>query len=345
MWGILYEDPLVALRPPDDEDGRRRGALGERMGPQVDALARALARTLAAELPADPRAEPHAELSPEPPTELEPFLTDHRARAEFGASLTAVLDSAAGRQALTRGVGPGRLPAALATAAVAHYQGRALQRGAPAPLNTVERDEVVRIVTGELGGEARGMGRLTLRTSAWAARRLGVVKLAGWGTGRHRTDIMTGIHPQAGDVLKYLARGDRLRDLIKERVTQVAAAHGPVVLFAHSLGGIAAVDLLAQEELTGVRHLVTAGSQAPHLHEIGALPGLGPGKPLPEHFPRWTNIYDKRDLLGFTAEPVFPGRVRDIELSDGQPFLAAHSGYFKNPAVHLLLADLLRDRA
>ncbi|UJA09471.1 hypothetical protein [Streptomyces collinus] len=322
LWGLLYEDPLTALRQPYDEDDRARAALGDRMGREVEALGRALAD--------------------HPPADLKSYLTGELALLDFGASLTAVLDSAVGRRALARGVGPGRLPHAVATAAVAHYLGRILQRGAPLPWTTAERDEVVRIVTGELGGDARSVGRWALRASGWTARRFGVVKLAGRQVDRRRAHIMSGIHPQAGDILKYLVRGEMLRELIRRRVREVAADHGPVVVFAHSLGGIAAVDLLAQEELTGVRHLVTAGSQAAHLHEIGALPGLAPGRPLPAHFPRWTNVYDKRDLLGFVAEPVFPGRVRDVELSDGQPFLAAHSGYFRNPGVHELLAQILR---
>ncbi|MFC9911838.1 hypothetical protein [Streptomyces sp. NPDC059862] len=322
LWGRLYEDPWLALRTPDDPDDRGRPALGERMGPEVEARGRTLAR--AAELPAD----------------LRPFLPDEQARTEFGAALTAVLDSPAGRHALTHGAGRGRLPLAIATATVASHLGGILQRGLPLPWTPQERDDVVGIVTRELGGEARGVGRHIFRTSLWAAQRLGVMRLAD----RHRADLMTKAHPQAGDVLKYLARGDGLRAVIRQRVAETADAHGPVVLLAHSLGGIAAVDLLALEHLSGVRHLVTVGSQAAHLHEIGALPGLAPGKPLPEHFPTWTNIYDRRDLLGFAAASVFPDpRVQDREFSSGQPFIASHSAYFRNPDVHAFLAGLLRD--
>ncbi|MFI6935669.1 hypothetical protein [Streptomyces sp. NPDC050287] len=323
LWGQLYEDPLAALRPPDDENDGGRVLLGDRTGRHVETLAR--------------------ELAHQPPTALHPFLPHEPARTAFSVSLTAVLDSAAGRSALAQGAGPGRLPRAVATAAVAHYLGGFLWRGAPLPWNRAERDEVVGIVTGELGGEARGTGRVALRTSWWAAQRFGVVSFLGRRADRLRPWVMERIHPQGGDILKYLARGEALRTFLRQRVAEVAVGHGPVVLFAHSLGGIAAVDLLAQQELSGVRHLVTAGSQAAHLHEIGALPGLAPGERLPAHFPRWTNIYDKRDLLGFVAEPVFGDRVRDVELNDGQPFLAAHSGYFRNSAVHALLADILRD--
>ncbi|MEU6817227.1 hypothetical protein [Streptomyces sp. NPDC046860] len=318
VWGALYDDPLAVLRrPADDGQGLGAPAFGDRSGPEVEHRARALAE--------------------DPPERLVQLLDLAGGRTAFHASLTAVLDSEPGRDALTHGLGPGQLPQAVATATVAHLLGGALRRGTPVLWTTDRRDEAVRVITGELGGQARGIGLGVLLLHGWAAHRFGVMR----AVEKRRAWLMTRVHPQAGDILKYLARGEALRTFIKDRVTAVAREHGPVTLLAHSLGGIAAVDLLAQEELPGVHHLVTVGSQAAHLHEIGALPGLAPGKPLPEHFPAWTNVYDARDLLGFPAEPVFPTRVTDLELSSGQPFPAAHSGYFPNPEVHRLLGRLL----
>ncbi|AVH58245.1 MULTISPECIES: hypothetical protein [Streptomyces] len=324
-WGVLYEDPLVPLRRQKGDDGGLDDAgglmLGDRSGKRVEDRARALAAG--------------------PPAPLERLLDIAGAREEFAVALTTVLDSPEGSDALTHGLGPGQLPQAVATAAVAQLAGSAQRRGAPLLWTKDERDEAVRIITGELGGQTRGVGFFLVLGHGYVAHKLGVMR----ALEKRRAWLMTRSHPNAGDILKYLARGHGLRTLIKDRVTEVARTHGPVVLLAHSLGGIAAVDLLAQEELPGVRHLVTVGSQAAHLHEIGALPGLVPGSPLPGHFPAWTNVYDRRDLLGFTAEPVFPGRVTDIELSSGQPFPAAHSGYFPNPEVHRLLAGILQSGA
>ncbi|CCK29528.1 hypothetical protein BN159_5149 [Streptomyces davaonensis JCM 4913] len=313
-WGLLYEDPLSALRRP--EEGAFRGRVADRTGPQVARRARALAV--------------------EPPESLAALLADPRVREEFAASVTAVLDSAEGQEAVTRGLGPGELPAALATAVVAHLLGGAQRRGNPVLWSAEQRDDAVRALTTALGGVPRGaVDRALLRASWWTAQRFGVLGRVQ----KNRAEIMTGVHPRLGDVLKYLARGHQLRGFIKDRLARV---DGPVVLLGHSLGGIAAVDVLIEGEFSGVDHLVTVGSQAAHLHEIGALPCLDPGKPLPEHFPAWTNFYDRRDLLGFPAAPVFPRRVEDVEINTKEPFPAAHSAYFARPDFQRRLAGILR---
>ena len=107
----------------------------------------------------------------------------------------------------------------------------------------------------------------------------------------------------------------------------------PVTLLAHSLGGIACVDALIEEPIPGVERLVTVGSQAPFFYEIDALAALPYGKPLPDQFPAWLNIYDRRDFLSYIAAGVFPGRVTDQRVDNGQPFPQAHSAYWRNDAV------------
>ena len=117
------------------------------------------------------------------------------------------------------------------------------------------------------------------------------------------------------------------------------AAAEPVVLIAHSLGGIAAVDLLVSQPLPSVRLLVTVGSQAPFLCEIGALWSLPHGDPLPDHFPPWLNIYDPRDLLSYIGAPLFPRRVEDVEVNNKQPFPQSHSAYWACDRVYQLIRD------
>ena len=95
-----------------------------------------------------------------------------------------------------------------------------------------------------------------------------------WGlvARRRRADLMDGASPRVGDILLYQCRGKRIRDFLAARIREVTP---PVVILAHSLGGVAAVDLLVQEDLSDrVALLVTAGSQAPYFYEINALASL-----------------------------------------------------------------------
>ena len=61
------------------------------------------------------------------------------------------------------------------------------------------------------------------------------------------------------------------------------------------------------------------------------------GEPLPAGFPKWLNIYDRRDLLSYVAGKVFflPSQpapdIRDAEVDNGLPFPDSHSGYWANP--------------
>jgi pimeloyl-ACP methyl ester carboxylesterase len=136
--------------------------------------------------------------------------------------------------------------------------------------------------------------------------------------------------PAAGDILLYQARGDGIRGFIRDHIKQ---ATPPIVLLAHSLGGIACVDLLVKEPLPQVEMLITVGSQAPFLYEIDALASLPFGQPLPAHFPRrWLNIYDQRDFLSYVARDVFTGEVQieDIRVDNGHPFPQSHGAYWAN---------------
>ncbi len=145
---------------------------------------------------------------------------------------------------------------------------------------------------------------------------------------RKRGALSDGAYPFAGDIMVYQAKGKKIRDYIR---SQIELVETPVVLLAHSLGGIACVDLLIEEDLRDrVKLLITVGSQAPFLYEIDALPTLNFGEPLPEHFPQWLNIYDLRDFLSYIGEGVFPGKLRDVVVNNKQPFPESHSAYWAN---------------
>lgn len=133
------------------------------------------------------------------------------------------------------------------------------------------------------------------------------------------------ISPELGDILLYQANGDKIRDFIRKKI---ASVEPPVYLLAHSLGGIACVDLLAMENPPHVAGLITVGSQSPLLYELGALRSLAPGHALPSTFPRWINLYDQNDFLSYVGERLFPGKVKDVEVTSGELPLAAHSAYW-----------------
>jgi hypothetical protein len=165
-----------------------------------------------------------------------------------------------------------------------------------------------------------------------------LVKRAGTRIARARRNQFNEIAAfPIGDVLLYQSRGAEIRNFIRHKIE---SATPPVTLIAHSLGGIACVDLLALPNAPTVASLVTAGSQSPFFYEIGALTSLVPPQPLPQSFPPWLNIFDRNDFLSFVAAPLFT-RAKDIEISSGQPFPDSHSAYFANEAVWTAIRDFV----
>jgi pimeloyl-ACP methyl ester carboxylesterase len=153
-----------------------------------------------------------------------------------------------------------------------------------------------------------------------------------------RKAISDAAYPVAGDILLYQARGEAIRNRIQERIL---AAGGPVHVLAHSLGGVACVELLAMQTLP-VQQLITMGSQAPFFYEINALRCLTFGDPLPDSLPSWLNIYDLKDFLSYVGGDLFPGRVVDYLVDNRQAFPASHSAYWWNPKVWDAILPTLR---
>lgn len=191
-------------------------------------------------------------------------------------------------------------------------------------LKVLTRDETSRGVVsnwiiGQLSGLALGVGTNAIK--------------------RKRGAMSDGAYPFAGDIMIYQAKGQKIRDFIRSQIEMVEP---PVVLLAHSLGGIACVDLLIEQDLRDkVKLLITAGSQAPFLYEIDALQTLAFGEPLPEHFPKWLNIYDLRDFLSYVGEGVFPSRLTDVQVDNRQPFPEAHGAYWANAETWNEIAKVL----
>ena len=208
------------------------------------------------------------------------------------------------------------------------------EAGQPIPLTAQQRDAITAAVVAALGVSERGLRASLLRAGLGAASRVVMPTVD-----RRRQGLTGHVTNFSGDILSYLARGERIRQFISSVILQ---CDGRKVIVAHSLGGVACMDLLVPTHYLDVDLLVTVGSQAPYLYAVGALPSLENGEPLPSHFPRWVNIYDPRDLLAFTGENVFPGRVEDRQLESGVPFPRAHSAYFANEGFYQLLASLIK---
>ncbi|WP_217145986.1 hypothetical protein [Streptomyces sp. AC627_RSS907] len=307
-WAALYADPYAEL-----------------------ALA-AAAETPAAELP--PGSLPPdwhirarlAALAAEgdaPAADLGPGL----ARAATGLAAHPLLGAAAAALA------PDDLAHLAARSLTAQVIADALESDAPLVPSGATRDDATDRLARALGapplGGERGVRSLALRVAGSAASRAVV---------RRRRALTEAAHPAAGDVLRYLSRGEAVRAGLR---TLLAGLEPPVAIVAHSLGGIIALDTLVLTPLPQVRLLVTAGSQGPFLYESGSLPSLEHPAPLPDHVPDWLNLYDPRDLLSYLGAGLFPGRVTDVAVDSRQPFPAAHSAYWTNPDVYRHIVDRL----
>jgi len=147
-----------------------------------------------------------------------------------------------------------------------------------------------------------------------------------------RTEISDGSFAAVNDILLYQTKhgGEAIRDFIAKRIEACTqAGRGPVWLLAHSLGGIACLELLVLRPDLQVAGLITCGSQAPFLYEADALGALRQGQALPAHFPKhWLNVFDLNDMLSYVGAGVFPGRVTDHEVHSRQPFPQSHSAYW-----------------
>lgn len=325
LWALLERDPVAELELLTDSAGEddTGGFAPGRTNPW-DALAGRL-RTLtgAALAEGGPTAGDSARVLA---AELAPYVTE--AAEEIAAEVSMRLS----------GTVSGHDSAAVAARAVIALATRlaeaAQEAEEPLPVDGADRDTLVALLTDWLGGTDRGVKE----AGRWVGARLlsdPLLWTASPAIQAGRRRMTRGIIPEGGDILRYQGRGAGLRARIAEVVALTREQDdGPVVLLAHSLGGIASFDLLAMESSHGVDLLITVGSQAPFLYEIDALAGLRRGDQLPAAFPRWLNVYDRRDLLGFVAERIFPGRVADARVDLRQPFPRAHTGYFAHDSFY-----------
>lgn len=148
-----------------------------------------------------------------------------------------------------------------------------------------------------------------------------------------------------GDVFIYLnGRGDKtapgvipqlLLDAFDDAVKKAPAGE-PLVIIAHSLGGVICFDLFGHYTGREVDLLVTVGSQVPHFEEIKLLHASDKTIPNPTHklattpanIKRWINVFDVVDIFSYSAKHVFD-RVDDFGYDTKTYTVKAHGAYLE----------------
>ncbi len=330
LWEQLYCDPLyelrvLSLKPVEDSASNR---FGEQPGDELHSRVESL--RLDPPQPPLKRGENVADLRQ---IELSPLLALQAKLEEagivevFDEAREAVIRSEPYQEALQKAsdsLDEYREAVARAIVAQAMLDCEQQERFSPILTDAELRDEVVEGLSRALGEAELGIGDWVVKPLSQLAQPIGTFYVK-----RRRGSITSSVSPTPCDILLYQGRGERIRAFIREKIEQ---AEPPVVLLAHSLGGIACVDLLVKERLPQVELLVTLGSQAPFLYEINALYSLEYGEPLPAYFPSWLNIYDLRDFLSYIGANVFPNKVQDVLVDSKQPFPRSHGAYWTNDA-------------
>ncbi|MBG1265280.1 hypothetical protein [Nostoc sp. WHI] len=304
LWGQLYCDPLYELRLLSLKPIESENAFGEEPGDILESRVASLI----------------------PTSQLQAKLQEAGIAEIFEQAREAVIHSEPYYQALLTvsetDLSEYYAPIARAIAAQAIFISEQQEKFPPILTDAQLRDNVVELLTLALGEAELGLGSWLLKPLVELALPMGTNYVRG-----NRLELTDKISPMPGDILLYQTRGEKIRQFIQQ---QIEEAEPPVVLLAHSLGGIACVDLLVQQQLSQVELLVTVGSQAPFLYEINALYSLEYGQLLPEHFPEWLNIYDLRDFLSYVGNKIFCDRVQDVRVDSKQPFPRSHGAYWTN---------------
>ena len=331
-WTLLYRDALGELRllaiaagpSPDVPIG---GEPGQAVIDDVDAFDR------------PERVTPR----------LHELLTAAGLRNVFDEARGWVITHEATRDALGSAIEPfSEFRYAVARAIVAEAIARRREQGhePDVVIDNELRDGICDEIVEAIGHGDRGLvsrlGKQALRLAA----SVGVPAAASLGTfgaSMYRGRLTDRSALAVGDILLYQAHGEAIRGAI---AGAIKAAEPPVVVVAHSLGGIAAVDLLVLDKASrkAVFRLVTVGSQAPFLYELGALVSLKFGAKLPEDFPPWLNLYDLRDFLSYVGmhQDLFGGQIVDKQIVSNRPFPGSHGAYWKNPETWKAIGEFLK---
>jgi len=124
--------------------------------------------------------------------------------------------------------------------------------------------------------------------------------------------------------------------LIGEALQRARDAEVPLVVVAHSLGGVISFDVLSSFFPIEVDLFITVGSQVSHFEELKLYNSSDPDVPndqfphaaKPANIQRWLNVYDRVDIFSYACARVFDG-VEDIDYDTETHVVSAHSAYFE----------------
>lgn len=310
-WHVLAEDPWFALRVAAVSQSAGQATPSFNRKPEGAALLGRLETWI-------------------PSEELTQILEDFSMSSTLEVSRKSLLENPVIRESRLLTMTQQELAPLLAHAMVALMTTESARMSVTS-LTATQRGKLVDCLVNDLAGHVRGLGGMAIQIIMGIATKLGAMH----AIENRRRAILDATAPVSGDILFYQVRGEKIRQFIKDTIL---SSDGQVILLAHSLGGIACVDLLATEQIKSVDLLITVGSQAAYFQEIGALWSVPLGEELPAFFPRWINIYDPWDMLSFCANKVFPGKVTDIAVRSGVNFPASHSAYWNNDDVWVAIA-------
>lgn len=329
LWELLDSDPLLELEALSHrhQDGTLPGTspepgTGSGRGESRDPGD--LARLLGAGL--------------EPDTELSRSLRDAGLESTALAAATELVASDSfsrfGRAALSAAEHAQGLARAFTALALRHRDG---QLGSYAAVDGEHR----RAIEGQAAAVLLARELAEHSESTVTSALLGLV--LGFATrwaAKRRVQLTREAAPAVGDVLKYLARGEDLRQFIRRQILDIGDQD--LIIIAHSLGAVAVMDLLLGEPLPQVKQLIAVGSASGLLFELDALPAgrFAPGYRLPADFPPTHFVYDDRDFLAYRSAGLFGAKASDHQVDNGVAFPRSHGAYFNNDQFYALLQDL-----
>ena len=309
LWELLYQDPLIELQILAIGSDNNGVSFGANPGDDLDIKFRGFT----------------------PSQELQEML-ERAGIAEFLIQAHTIIVGESDYQnaiaSAEEPLGAYRLALARALFAQSYLLGKDKYGEFALSINGELRDRIVEQIVAELGGMEKGMISEVKKSISGTVRRIRCT-IDNNLLQRKRIGFSEKFSGTLGDILMYQARGQELRNFVRQTIEPL---EGKTVVIAHSLGGIISVDLLLEEQPPVIDLLITVGSQAPILYELNALVGMeyNPNAKLPEAFPKWLNIYDRKDYLSYVGAPIFPETIRDVEVDSKQPFPESHGAYWTN---------------